>query len=198
MATLAPTSPVATDERALYLDAHVQRMLHSRHFLRAETQRRLLAYLYEHRSENVSEYALATDALGRSVSFDPAVDASVRVQISRLRRKLKDYYLAEPSEPELLSIPTGTHQLEAANTIDLPPVAAATVSEEVQPLQRRTIFAVVATLCVVCALLVTGLAASISSGERSWKATLPSRYCCPRPPSSALRANPASVSGLPR
>jgi hypothetical protein len=43
----------------------------------------------------ISEYAVATDALGRRIDFDPKTDASVRVQISRLRRKLKDFYETE-------------------------------------------------------------------------------------------------------
>ena len=54
---------------------------------------------------------LANEALGRNGTFDSTVDASVQVHISRLRRKIKDYYQHEASEPELLVIPTGTHQL---------------------------------------------------------------------------------------
>jgi Transcriptional regulatory protein, C terminal len=97
----------STPER---LQEHLQRILNSPQFARAETQRRLLEYLWQHRSENLNEYAIATDALGRKADFDSAVDASVRVHISRLRRKLKDYY-QETGEPEILVIPTGTHQL---------------------------------------------------------------------------------------
>lgn len=100
---VSPASPV--------IEAHVQRVLQSPHFARAETQRKLLQYLWEHRNDAISEYAIATEALGRNSRFDSTIDASVRVHISRLRRKLKDYYLQEPGEPELLVIPTGTHQL---------------------------------------------------------------------------------------
>src|SRR2546421_1175520 len=107
---LAPPGPEIS-ERAGGIEAHVHRVLQSSHFLRAETQRKLLQYLWEHRDENVSEYALATEALGRSANFDPGTDASVRVHISRLRRKLKDYYQLEMGAPEILVIPTGTHQL---------------------------------------------------------------------------------------
>ena len=81
------------------LQAHVNRILQSTHFARADTQRKLLQYLWDHRGESVSEYALATEALGRNPNFDPTSDASVRVHISRLRRKLKDYYQLEPGEP---------------------------------------------------------------------------------------------------
>lgn len=111
MSTMLAPPICSTSETDEVVEAHVQRMLQSPHFARAETQRKLLQYLWEHRNESVSEYALATEALGRHASFDPTTDASVRVHISRLRRKLKDYYQVEPGEPELLMIPTGTHQL---------------------------------------------------------------------------------------
>src|SRR5580765_2081648 len=120
MSTILAQPMPETSEMAEVIEAHVQRLLQSPHFARAETQRKLLQYLWEHRHENVSEYALATEALGRSASFDPTTDASVRVHISRLRRKLKDYYQQEPREPELLVIPTGTHQLMVLNQPVLP------------------------------------------------------------------------------
>lgn len=106
------------------LEEHVQQVLNSPHFLRAETQRRLLEYLWTHRSESLNEYALATDALGRKADFDSTADASVRVHISRLRRKLKDYY-RDTGQPEILMIPTGTHQLLAMEV----PVSPAAESE---------------------------------------------------------------------
>lgn len=88
----------------------VHRVLNSPQFMRAETQRKLLHYLWLNRHLPLSEYAIATEALGRNSHFDPNTDASIRVHISRLRRKLKDYY-SETGEHELLVIPTGTHQL---------------------------------------------------------------------------------------
>lgn len=94
------------------LEEHVHRILDSPQFARAETQRKLLLYLWSHRNEELNEYAVATDALGRRSDFDPKLDASVRVQISRLRRKLKEYYeAAPPEEPQYLAIPMGTHSL---------------------------------------------------------------------------------------
>lgn len=98
------------------LEEHVQRVLNSPQLLRAETQRRLLEYLWCHRTEVLNEYAIATDALGRKADFSSTADASVRVHISRLRRKLKDYY-EETGEPEILVIPTGTHQLLVSETV---------------------------------------------------------------------------------
>jgi hypothetical protein len=119
MATTVRIAPTAQDPAGSSeaLEAHVQRILRSPLFVRADTQRRLLQYLWEHRNESLSEYALATEALGRNPSFDSSVDASVRVHISRLRRKLKDYYELEPGEPEMVVLPTGTHHLMVVKSL---------------------------------------------------------------------------------
>src|ERR1700739_458481 len=114
------------------LEEHVQQVLNSPHFLRAETQRRLLEYLWNHRSENLNEYALATDALGRKADFDSTTDASGRVHISGLRRKLKDYY-RDAGEPDILWIPTGTPQPPARD------VAVRPVAESENPVKQPDI-----------------------------------------------------------
>jgi hypothetical protein len=141
------------------VEAHVQRMLQSPHFARAETQRRLLAYLWERRHDNVSEYAIAIEALGRNSSFDSTIDASVRVHISRLRRKLKDYYQHEPGEAELLVIPTGTHQLMV---LDPPPSLAEPEASKSGPerwagIIRPHLVPVLSGICVLLALAATTL-----------------------------------------
>jgi hypothetical protein len=56
----------------------------------------LLQYLAEktfsHGAEPIKEYTIGVEALGRSPDFDPKTDPIVRVQIHRLRQKLKEYY----------------------------------------------------------------------------------------------------------
>jgi hypothetical protein len=110
VAEITETPPVAPEAEAM--ETHVQHVVQSALFLRAETLRKLLLYLWLHRGEEISEYAVATEALGRRADFDPKTDASVRVQISRLRRKLKDFYEAEGfGDGYVLHIPMGTHAL---------------------------------------------------------------------------------------
>ncbi len=46
----------------------------------------------EGRSDEISEYAIATQVFGRPSKFDPASDTIVRTQAYRLRLKLKEYY----------------------------------------------------------------------------------------------------------
>jgi hypothetical protein len=112
---LPPTEAVNTatsSHEENMLEDHVQRVVQSPQFLRAETSKKLLLYLWANRNREISEYAVATEALGRRADFDPKTDASVRVQISRLRSKLKDFYECEGAgEACALYIPMGTHTI---------------------------------------------------------------------------------------
>jgi hypothetical protein len=90
----------------------IRRVADSESFRTAPTMRALLLYLWEHQGEPISEYAIATEALGRSPEFDPRLDSTVRVQAARLRAKLKEFYEAEgDSFPLRLSLPRGRHEL---------------------------------------------------------------------------------------
>ncbi|HTV53763.1 MAG TPA: malectin domain-containing carbohydrate-binding protein [Terriglobia bacterium] len=57
---------------------------------------KLLSYIcekhWEGKSDQLKEYNLGVEALGRPTDFDPAVNAIVRVEVHRLREKLKKYY----------------------------------------------------------------------------------------------------------
>ncbi|MBL8220938.1 MAG: helix-turn-helix domain-containing protein [Bryobacterales bacterium] len=93
--------------------ALVQAIAASPMLARSPALRKLLLYLWEHREQPVSEYAIAVDVFGKRDDFDPRIDATVRVQISRLRQKLKEYAETEAGQGGLrLVIPQGSHQLE--------------------------------------------------------------------------------------
>ncbi|MCW5964733.1 MAG: helix-turn-helix domain-containing protein [Bryobacterales bacterium] len=82
-------------------------------FAKAPALKRLLVYLWEHRDDELSEYAIGLDVLGKRQHFDPKVDASVRVHISRLRQKLREYFEDEGRlQPFRIVIPQGTHTLQ--------------------------------------------------------------------------------------
>jgi hypothetical protein len=88
-------------------------VLVSHAFERAPVLKGLLVYLWEHRGEDFSEYAIATGALGRRPDFDPKTNATVRVEISRLRQHLKEFYETEGAAiPARVRIPMGSHHLE--------------------------------------------------------------------------------------
>lgn len=80
-----------------------------------------------------SEYEIATEVFGRSKSkFDPSEDAIVRVEIHRLRKKLKEYYGGAGKGHHIrVTIPHGSYLpvFERSEAVQLPEVA----STKVQP-----------------------------------------------------------------
>ena len=95
---------------------HLEAVLQSQCFERSPKLRTLFTYLWEHRNEDISEYAIAVDALERGPDFDSKIDATVRVQIARLRKLLKKYYEEEGSASEIrIVIPLGTHRIDCEN-----------------------------------------------------------------------------------
>jgi len=82
-------------------------------FKRAPTLSKLLTYLWEQRNREVSEYAIATEGMGRKADFEPRVDATVRVLVSRLRLRLKEFYESDGAElPTRIVIPIGSHLVQ--------------------------------------------------------------------------------------
>jgi hypothetical protein len=75
---------------------------------------------YDIGSETLKEYTIGVEAFSRPNHFDPKTDTIVRVQIHRLRQKLKEYYETDGiHDPILIDIPKGHYlpvfeELEAA------------------------------------------------------------------------------------
>jgi hypothetical protein len=96
-------------------EAHLRAVLDSAPFRKAPAMSSLLEFLWRQRGAGISEYAVAVEALGKRPDFDPKIDATVRVQISRLRQKLKEFYDAEGAEFTFqITIPLGGHELDIA------------------------------------------------------------------------------------
>lgn len=76
--------------------AELESVLSSVAFQRAPNLTRLLKYICEKhwqgKSSEIKEYALAVEALARPADFDPLTNSIVRVELHRLREKLKHYY----------------------------------------------------------------------------------------------------------
>jgi hypothetical protein len=79
--------------------AEVEAVLASERFSRSPRLAKLLVYLchkyFEGEADQIKEYNIATEVLGRPAEFDPSQDAIVRVEAHRLRKKLKEFYAAE-------------------------------------------------------------------------------------------------------
>ncbi len=101
---------VAEDEVRLA----VQTVLSSQTFSRSQQLSRLLKYLCDsllaHGADRIAEYSIGVEALGRAADFDPTQDAAVRVEMHRLRRRLRDYYNGEGAADAVrIEIPSGRY-----------------------------------------------------------------------------------------
>jgi hypothetical protein len=150
-------SQIPEDEKRRAL----QQVLESDTFARSEQLRHFLRYVGEMtlagRGRDISEYSIATDALGRPPTFSPADDSSVRSRAYELRQKLQRYYLTEAGHASVrIDLPKGSYSLQFAPWHPGPdrngsagPRASATPDH-----RRRTWVA--ATVCV--ALIAVALA----------------------------------------
>ena len=90
----------------------LEKVLASAAFKGATRSSKLLRFLVEHvvqgRADQLKEYTLGADALGRGESFDPRTDPIARVEASRLRSRLDLYYAAEGRfDPLWILLPKG-------------------------------------------------------------------------------------------
>jgi TolB-like protein len=88
-------------------------VLASDEFAHAPRMRRLLDFLVSRAisgdTRNTSEYAIGIEVFDRNAAtYSTTEDPAVRVQVGRLREKLKDYYRVVASEIEI-SIPLGSY-----------------------------------------------------------------------------------------
>jgi hypothetical protein len=105
----------------------VQRILHSSSFRNASMLQQLFQYLaakaYDHGGDTLKEYTIGVEAFGRPNDFDPKTDTIVRVQIHRLRQKLKEYYETDGiHDPIVVDIPKG-HYLPFFEGLESPDAA---------------------------------------------------------------------------
>jgi hypothetical protein len=102
----------------------IEKILRSASFRNASMLQHLLQYLatkaYDNGSETLKEYTIGVEAFGRPQDFDPKTDTIVRVQIHRLRQKLKEYYDSDGADdPVWIDIPKG-HYLPTFESVARP------------------------------------------------------------------------------
>src|SRR5581483_138667 len=104
------TSPPTNEEER----AELARVLASEMFKRSPKLSRLLSYLcdkyFSGEGDELKEYSIAVDVLGRDTEFDRQLNAVVRVDTHHLRKRLKQYYAVEGSIHRIeIVIPTGQY-----------------------------------------------------------------------------------------
>jgi hypothetical protein len=131
----------------------VQRILHSPQFRRAPKLQRFLElvceYHFQNRTDQITEFAVATQAFGKGPDFDPAEDSLVRVQAREIRRRLREYYQNEGKSSHLiLEMPAG-HYAPVFTPVETTPVVAARRAPNLQ-----SAWLVLAGTVVACAFLL--------------------------------------------
>jgi hypothetical protein len=106
---------LAANEREERLE-QIDRLVNSYVLHGSESLCKMLQYLgrhaLDHPGASIKEYQIAREVFGRPADFDPNLDASIRVQVGRLRTKLAEYYGTLGSEDLIVvELPKGTHAL---------------------------------------------------------------------------------------
>lgn len=94
----------------------LERLLAGQEFVRSERLAGFLRYLWQHSQtsgERLKETEIGTAVFGRQVGYDPKIDSIVRVEATRLRKKLAAHYAGEgAAEPVQVRLPQGRYELE--------------------------------------------------------------------------------------
>lgn len=98
---------IAELERLLAAPAFRSRKLIKR-FLRYAVQETLAG-----RGDQLNQYTIAVNALGKPEDFSPVYNPVVRIEAGRLRKLLEEYYAAQPQSSScIISMPRGAYQVE--------------------------------------------------------------------------------------
>lgn len=113
--------------------AELEAIIQSGILQRAPNLVSILRYICERHFEGVGdqikEYNIAIEALGRDASFDQKKDSIVRVEVHRLRKRLAEYYRGKGREhPVHILIPSGQYAPQFLMRQESPDLAAATTS----------------------------------------------------------------------
>jgi Tol biopolymer transport system component len=116
---------------------YLEKVLASEAFRNAGRSSRLLRFVVEQtlkgNQDSLKEYTLGTEVLGRNTSFDPRIDPIARVEVSRLRSRLDQYYATEGrSDSLILVMPKGSY-VPLFETPPEPSRATGNRIEEVRP-----------------------------------------------------------------
>ncbi|MGD0938780.1 MAG: malectin domain-containing carbohydrate-binding protein [Terracidiphilus sp.] len=119
-----PTDP----DRVIKERAAIRAVLASGVFNKRPQLANLLEYIceryFEGNTDAIKEYSIATDVFHRSHSFDQATDSIVRVEVFRLRKKLRQFYEGEGADqPIEIVVATGHYRPEFIDRFpqELPP-----------------------------------------------------------------------------
>jgi len=128
---VAPSISGIADPTSECVSEQTEKIVRSKLFRNAPSLQRLLLFVTataaQGQADHIKELTIAAEVFGRAADYDPKVDTSVRVEMHRLREKLREYYETEGTRDcILIDIPKGHY---------LPTFVART---ETTPLQSRS------------------------------------------------------------
>ena len=129
----------------------VKKISKSPGFQKSERLKRFLSYAVERvlsgQTGDLKEYALALEVFDRNPSYDPKIDAVVRVEARRLRQRLEQYYAQEGAHDSVcIRFPVGTYVPLITTAESRPAAQRPTIT---QTLWRRRWWPLVAVAGVV-------------------------------------------------
>jgi hypothetical protein len=155
------------------LREEIDRVLESGTLQHSAVLRRILGYLGEaaaHGTEDLKEYTIGVEALGKSGSYDPQRDSTVRAQVAKLRQKLDEYYRTDGAEhPVRISVPKGAFRLQLESQLESKPQRIAAIGRGPQSLRLLIpVLACLATALVAYRLGTWKAARATALPEREW------------------------------
>ena len=144
----------------------LERVLASAPFANAPRSQKFLRYIVEstlnNQDEFLKEFTIAVDVYGRNVSYDPSINATVRVEAGRIRSRLREYYTGiGRNDPVIIDVPKGGYRvtfeqrLPAGRVVPEPSQAPASpVTAE----RRRSAWIAWLAIAAILILTIVGLA----------------------------------------
>lgn len=152
--------------------SHLHEILADRRFASAERNATFLRFVVEStlngKAGEIKETVIATEVYGRPSSYDPKTDSIVRVEASRLRQKLRNYYENEGrNSPIRLRLPSGTYvpSFEKLNDTPVPQVTPADIIPE--PAARRLSWKNTAAVAAAFGLLAVWFLVHPAGGSKT-------------------------------
>ena len=160
--------------------AEVERVIESSALQGSESLCRLMRYLANRAirapGSAIREHEIAAQVFGRSAAFDPRIDSTVRVNVSRLRAKLIDFFNGPGADDQIaIELPKGSYTLVFhSRPVELEPKimvrpAVETPAIRVEPPPRTNRLLAIALVCMTCiaAILATSLALDRNGSGKS-------------------------------
>lgn len=169
----------------------LEAMLASGTFDRAPNLAHILRYVcakyFEGAGEQIKEYNIAVEALGRPPDFDQKRDSIVRVEAHRLRKRLKEFYEADGlSHPVQIDIPPGQYaprfvvrgpvaevEPQTVAAVEEPPRAPVSEAPRRHSDLRLPVIALVALVIVALSAILLSRRAAVHATSTAAAGTVP-------------------------